>query len=606
MPLIARQRSRLAVLAVLALVGSLLAVSAVPVAAEADEKVSAPATYSACIAAATTDAGFTDLDAGDTADAANCLAHYGITKGRSEGIYAPKDAISRQQMALFMTRAAGPAGIEMDDTEDQGFTDIANFNDSVQNAINQAAALDIMAGTSDTTFDPSGTVSRADMAVILDGFLMAAEVDLDEVAGLGKNEDLDVDTPFNDVGSVSFAAYAAINRMYEFGVATGTGDGTTFAPSVPVTRGQMAKFVTRALAHTNARPAGLSIQANPMDVTDSDATDLQVSLRDSDHMPVPDELIEVFGTMSAEDAFDDEGDCVAKNIIGEGSQGAQLCEIDAADEATGPEGNVEVSVNTAGFCPGSMDFYAWSGDIGDTYDSDETESAWTSLGVTKGATQLIITSDMPEDATQLEFGDSITITFQVANADDDPVGVKDLAVTVSTSEADTTNELDADDQTLRQVVRTLVNTYKTNADGRVDITFSQDDPDSKKDVFNQVSLDFDVTAIRDADDKMSTLTVDDKTGLTHASEYSTADARDGDDPDPEVEWSDSAAKATTLSISQAVKYHEASDDASGVRNTVQATLLDQYGDPVSNVKVRFWSNADNRTAGAAENGLGRS
>ena len=34
MPLIARQRSRLAVLAVLALVGSLLAVSAVPVAAE--------------------------------------------------------------------------------------------------------------------------------------------------------------------------------------------------------------------------------------------------------------------------------------------------------------------------------------------------------------------------------------------------------------------------------------------------------------------------------------------------------------------------------------------------------------------------------------------
>ena len=38
MPLIARQRSRLAVLAVLALVGSLLAVSAVPVAAEDDDR----------------------------------------------------------------------------------------------------------------------------------------------------------------------------------------------------------------------------------------------------------------------------------------------------------------------------------------------------------------------------------------------------------------------------------------------------------------------------------------------------------------------------------------------------------------------------------------
>ena len=36
--------------------------------------------YSACIAAATEDAGFTDMDGSFAENAANCLAHYGITQ----------------------------------------------------------------------------------------------------------------------------------------------------------------------------------------------------------------------------------------------------------------------------------------------------------------------------------------------------------------------------------------------------------------------------------------------------------------------------------------------------------------------------------------------
>ena len=139
---------------------------------------------------------------------------------------------------------------------DQGFTDIADFSDEVQNAINTVAAHDIMAG-SNGAFDPGGTVSRADMAVILDGFLMAADVELDE-DNLG--DDGEVDQPFGDLGAVPFAAYNAINRMYEFGVAKGTGDGSTYSPADTVDRGSMAVFVTRALAHTNARPAGISMQ----------------------------------------------------------------------------------------------------------------------------------------------------------------------------------------------------------------------------------------------------------------------------------------------------------------------------------------------------------
>ena len=569
MPLIARQRSRLAVLAVLALVGSLLAVSAVPVAAEPDEKPSAEAMYSACVAAATEDAGFTDIDGSFAEDSADCLAHYGVTQGTSEGVFGPSASITRLQMALFMVRSAGVAGIEMDDTEDQGFGDIAGLTDEIQDAINQAAALEIMAGTSDDEFSPLGMVSRASMAVILDGFLAAAGVELDE--------DLEIDEPFSDVSSVSFAAYGAINRLYEWGVATGTGDGSTFSPGDLVSRGQMAVFVTRALAHTNARPEGLSMQAAPMDVTDNDATTLQVSLRDGDHQPVPDELIEVFSATSTDDAFDDDGAC-EKNDGDSPTYGTTRCEIDAADEATDPDGNVILDVETAGFCPGSMVFYAWSGDISDTYDNDETDKAWTMISVTKAATQVLITSDVADDATYLEFGDSLTVTFQVANADDDPVGMEDLAITVRTVES-----VDGTD------VRTLQNEHKTDASGRVELTFSADDPDTAKDEENMVTLDLDLISVMDADGT-SSLDQTDESGLV------TNDANEEDaetDPDATVSWTDSKPVATKLSLSQSIAYHEASRDASGVRHTVQATLVDQYGDPISGVKVRFWSDANN-------------
>ena len=60
-----------------------------------------------------------------------------------------------------------------------------------------------------------------------------------------------------------------------------------------------------------------------------------------------------------------------------------------------------------------------------------------------------------------------------------------------------------------------------------------------------------------------------------------------------VDWSDRDSVPWDLTISQSIAYHEASDEGSGVRHTVRATLVDQYGDPLPNEKVRFWSSANN-------------
>ena len=544
MPLISRQRSRLAVLAVLALVGSLLAVSAVPAVAAGDGEPSEEAVYSACVGAATADAGFSDVAGGFAEDAVNCLAHYGITVGTAEGVFASNDSISRLQMALFLTRAAGPAGIVMDDPEDQDFTDIGGYTDEIQDAVNQAAALEIMAGTGEGMFSPAGLVTRQDMAVFLDGFLDASDVELDE--------DLEVDTPFTDVDSVPFAAYGAINRLYEFGVAKGTGDGTTFSPGALVTRGQMAVFVTRALAHTNARPAGLSVQAESLTGSEGEEINLSVAVRDSDNQPVADVSVELFTAESADDAFDSDGSC--SDDVEDAN-----CEIDGDDSTTDDlTGNLDEPTVTLPTDAGGLTLWAWTGELGDTFDADETDSVSLMFTATEPAVELLVTDDMKENAKNLKFGDSVTFTFQVVDEYDDPVADEDreIVVTIVEEEAVTGNK--------REVTRTM----STDAAGRLELTYSQDDADPDEDG-DGVTLEIDIT---------TTLTVDDDTVLGIVT---TANAR--------VSWTDADAVASTLTLDQSVKYHEAEDDGLGVRNTVRATLVDQYGDPISEKRVHFWS-----------------
>ena len=436
MPLIARQRSRLAVLAVLALVGSLLAISAVPAVAAPDEKASAKAEFSACVAAATEDAGFTDMDGNFAHDEANCLAHYAITTGTSEGVFSPNDTISRRQMALFLARAAGPVGIDLGDSEDQGFSDIAGESDAIQNAINQVAGADIMEG-SGSLFNPTGGVSRQDMAIFLDAFLTEAGIELDKKAPIPYNVDEDdIDTPFNDLGRVTFAAYGAINRLYELGVANGTGDGSTFSPNALLSRAQMAVFITRALAHTDARPAGLSIQVAPRTAYDDETPTLQAALRDADHEPIPDALIEVFSAQSHVDAFDDEGECVA-DLSDEalGSIGAIRCEIDAADEATEPDGNVLLDIDAEEFCLGDTTLWVWTGDIGDEFNLDETEFASTPVHVDRAPKDVAVESDKAANAEFLRYGDTATFEVQVVNKIGDPVAVEGLVLKINVDQS---------------------------------------------------------------------------------------------------------------------------------------------------------------------------
>lgn len=580
MPLIARQRSRLAVLAVLALVGSLLAVSAAPAAA-ADKKVTYPATYSACVGAATDDAGLGDMDGHAFENEANCLAHYNITKGTSEGVYSPNESVTRLQMALFLVRAAGPAGIELlEPAVDQGFGDIDGYTTEIQDAINQIAEEGIMSGTSDDAFSPDGMVSRADMAVFLDKFVEAAPIGPGGLDGLAKFSDIDtdkVDDPFDDVGGVSFGSYNAIRRVYELGIAKGNVDSSgepdgTFSPSALITRGQMAAFITRALAHTNARPAGVSIQSDEMSIDENGAFELQVSVRNDDRSPAADAVIDLFSASSADAAFDDDGLCVdVVDGATDPAEQSERCEIDAGDVATDSDGNytARVDVSSGDYCSGNTKWiWAWTGDIGDDFDSDDTDAAMVGVGVTKAAASLKDSTDAKANATHVPFGTTVTFSVQVIDGDKDPVSQADLDVRLDES------RMDADGMT----IGTRVHSLKTDASGQVSIPITINDPDA------------------DEDSGEVTVTVNRRTGFDGELLTDDSETTDRDESLLGVEvgsltWSDDKAAASTLILSQSVAYHETS--AKSVRNSVTATLLDQYGDPVSGAPIHFWSNANN-------------
>ena len=581
-----RRRSWLALVGVLCLVGSLLAVGAGP-AGGVDGEADNEAVFSACVGAALESRGLTDVVGSFAEDAVNCLAHFGVTQGRTETTYDPGSPVSRWQMALFLKRAAGPAGIGLPANPAAVFTDIGGVFESGRLAINEMAALEIMPGVSGTAFRPDLAVSRAQMALMLDSFLVAAEKgaglgmgalgrDTDELADVAPDDDV-----FNDINAVTRREYSAIRRMFELGVARGTSDGR-FSPQGLVTRAQMAVFITRMLAHTVARPAGVTLQAAESSVTEGGSVGLLVSVRDSDLMGVPDASVDVFLSTAPEDAFGADGRCSDGDVSALGGSG--VCEITSGDETTDPSGDLELSADDLG---ASTTLWAWTGDAGDRYDADDDEGASIVIAVTKGATKLRITDDMPDGATRLQFGESVEFTLQVVDEDGNPVAKKDESVTVASAETVTRGGTDGSSNTTA-----ATQSYKTDASGKVELTFRQTDPRSGSgNTGDSARLDLDITLA-----SSSTLELDDKTSLGKA-------GTDGADAaDAAAVWQDAAPAATSLTLSQAVSYHEATAAGTGAANTVTAKLTDQYGQGISKATIFFRSD-DQEGIGAAGDGL---
>ena len=412
--LVKKRRSGWAILVVSAMVASILAIGAAPVAATVQE-ADAQATWTACLGPAKVGADFTDVTMGNTHyDNINCLRYYGITTGKTADTFDPNASVTRSQMALFLTRMAGVADVALDDDSSAGFTDLGATGADRMDAVNRLANAGIMTGRTATTFEPDAQVTRADMALHLFAFLDLAldEIFIDQLpksvdgddAGHIELNDFDgdgngqrVDDYFGDARqTVPAHVDNVIGAIYELGVTTGTngrvGESGTFKPEANVTRAQMASFIMRTLGHTNVRPEGLTAQQT--------YTETQVSLRSADFEPVQNERVEVFESSFAEDAFDRSRRCVDRFVyVNDENPSFEPCQIDGGDTRTDIYGNAILkpgllggravivciagtpyageTLNTyrleaAGIDDPAYDYklWAWTGVFGDTVGSD--------------------------------------------------------------------------------------------------------------------------------------------------------------------------------------------------------------------------------------------
>lgn len=158
-------------------------------------------------------------------DAVDWAVENGITKGTDNTHFSPDGICTRAQAATFLWRAAGSPKPE---TRTMPFTDVpagSYYYDAVLWAVENG----ITKGTSNTTFSPNMTCTRAQIVT----FLWRSE----------KSPAAGTANPFADVKSTVYYADAVLWAVKE-DITKGT-TNTTFSPDADCTRAQIVTFLWR-------------------------------------------------------------------------------------------------------------------------------------------------------------------------------------------------------------------------------------------------------------------------------------------------------------------------------------------------------------------------
>ena len=158
-------------------------------------------------------------------DAVDWAVENGITKGTDDTHFSPDGICTRAQAVTFLWRAAGSPKPE---TRTMPFTDVpagSYYYDAVLWAVENG----ITKGTSDTTFSPNMTCTRAQIVA----FLWRSE----------KSPAAGTANPFADVKSTAYYADAVLWAVKE-NITRGT-TNTTFSPDADCTRAQIVTFLWR-------------------------------------------------------------------------------------------------------------------------------------------------------------------------------------------------------------------------------------------------------------------------------------------------------------------------------------------------------------------------
>ena len=176
--------------------------------------------------------GFTDVaDTDWFADAVQYVSDNGMMNGTSETTFGPNETTTRGMIVTILYRLEG----EPETEATSAFADVA-ADMYYADAVNWAAANNIVTGYDDTSFGPDDTITREQMAAILYRYAQYKGYDV-TTGGMALNE-------YTDAGQISEYAVPAMQWANENGLITGS-TATTIEPQGNALRAEVATILMR-------------------------------------------------------------------------------------------------------------------------------------------------------------------------------------------------------------------------------------------------------------------------------------------------------------------------------------------------------------------------
>jgi len=182
---------------------------------------------------------FADIQTHANRQAVQALASRGIINGRSETEFAPNATMTRAEFAAIVTRALG-----LPDRSVTVFADIPS-NAWFANAVGTAFYYEIVTGVSPTTFNPNGTITRQEAAVMVARAARLCGLDVT----LTDTEILNILAMFGDYRTAANWAWNYLAFCYRENIL----DDSEFyiRPLAPILRGEIAEMLYQLLNRAN-------------------------------------------------------------------------------------------------------------------------------------------------------------------------------------------------------------------------------------------------------------------------------------------------------------------------------------------------------------------
>ena len=343
---------------------------------------------------------FTDIDQlpARTAAAVSCIVYYGITAGTTPTSYSPEAAVTRSQMARFLTRTAAAVGVDMPDGEAAPFDDLGGVDEDGRLAVDRLWRLGITRGAGSTAFEPQTPVPRRQMALFLSRMLEAAEID--PAAGART-------PPFTDLGGLPQETVDALRYLAGLGVEwSAAAEAGRFEPARNVTRSEMALLLAASLKAGGARPLRLKIELSSDRAPTYGAAVAEVTVTKPNGDPYPGVLVDVFASQALLAGGRCQVDRDSRLNGGDGGT-SEDCRIDRADPRTDSNGRVRVGLAHSPIAE-AVRIYAWTGSAGQEYREAVPDQVWAEITWFAGPNRVEV-----DELKDKDFGTIVTVTARL-------------------------------------------------------------------------------------------------------------------------------------------------------------------------------------------------